>query len=54
MTESDAVDFENAVTTAAAIRARCDAIVTRNPKDFTRASIRIVTPAVAAAFLGAR
>jgi predicted nucleic acid-binding protein len=48
-------DFEDAVTTAAAIRARCDAIITRNPKDFTRApSIRVVTPAVAAAILGAR
>lgn len=48
-------DFEDAVTAAAAIRARCDAIITRNPKDFARASsIRIVTPAVAAAFLDAR
>ena len=44
-------DFEDAVTTAAALRARCDAIVTRNPKDFAKASIRVVTPAEAAAAL---
>lgn len=42
-------DFEDAVTTAAAIRARCDAIVTRNPKDFAKASIRVLTPGEAAA-----
>ena len=44
-------DFEDAVTAAAAVRARCDAIVTRNPRDFTRASIRVLTPADAAAAL---
>lgn len=42
-------DFEDAVTTAAAIRARCDAIVTRNPKDFAKAPIRVLTPGEAAA-----
>jgi predicted nucleic acid-binding protein len=45
-------DFEDAVTAAAAARARCDAIVTRNPKDFAKASIRVITPALAAAALG--
>ncbi len=44
-------DFEDAVTTAAALRARCDAIVTRNPKDFAKASIRVLKPAEAAAAL---
>ena len=42
-------DFEDAVTTSAAIRARCDAIVTRNPKDFAKASIRVMAPKEAAA-----
>ena len=45
-------DFEDAVTTAAAIRSRCDAIVTRNPKDFAKASILIMAPRDAAAALG--
>jgi predicted nucleic acid-binding protein len=44
-------DFEDAVTTAAAIRARCDAIVTRNPRDFAKASIRVLTPGEASAAL---
>ena len=44
-------DFEDAVTTAAAIRSRCDAIVTRNPKDFAKASILIMAPRDAAAAL---
>ncbi len=44
-------DFEDAVTTAAALRARCDAIVTHNPKDFAKASIRVLKPAEAAAAL---
>lgn len=44
-------DFEDAVTAAAALRARCDAIVTRNPKDFARASIGVLTPGEAAAAL---
>ena len=45
-------DFEDAVTTAAAIRSRCDAIVTRNPKDFAKASMLIMAPRDAAAALG--
>jgi uncharacterized iron-regulated protein len=44
-------DFEDAVTTAAALRARCDAIVTRNPRDCAKASIRVLKPAEAAAAL---
>ncbi len=44
-------DFEDAVTTAAALRARCDAIVTRNPRDFAKASIPVLKPAEAAAAL---
>ena len=37
-------DFEDAVTAAAARRAKCDAVVTRNPRDFKGAPIRILTP----------
>ncbi|NQW05205.1 MAG: PIN domain-containing protein [Acidobacteria bacterium] len=44
-------DFEDAVTTAAAIRSKCDAIVTRNTKDFRKAPIRVLSPAEAAASL---
>jgi predicted nucleic acid-binding protein len=44
-------DFEDAVTACAAIRSRCDAIVTRNPKDFANASIRVMAPREAAAAL---
>lgn len=45
-------DFEDAVTVAAARRARCDAIVTRNPRDFKAPPVRVLTPAEAAAWLG--
>lgn len=44
-------DFEDAVTASAAIRSRCDAIVTRNPKDFAKASIRVMAPREATAAL---
>ena len=44
-------DFEDAVTAAAAQRARCAAIITRNPRDFWRSPVRGLTPAVAAAWL---
>jgi hypothetical protein len=47
-------DFEDAVTAAAATRARCDAIVTRNPRDFAKADARVVTPSDAAAALHRR
>ena len=47
-------DFEDAVTAAAARRAKCDAVVTRNPRDFKGAPIRILTPSETAAVLSAR
>jgi predicted nucleic acid-binding protein len=46
-------DFEDAVTTAAAKRAQCDAIVTRNPKDFPRSPVRVLTPVEVVAWLEA-
>ena len=45
-------DFEDAVTAAAAQRAKCAAIITRNPKDFKGSPVRVITPAEAAAWLG--
>ena len=47
----DFADFEDAVTAAAAQRARCAAIVTRNPRDFRKSPVRVLTPAEAAAWL---
>lgn len=47
-------DLEDAVTAASAERARCAAIVTRNPRDFDGASVPVFTPAEAAAVLAAR
>lgn len=44
-------DFEDAVTAAAAQRSRCAALVTRNPADFRRSPVRVVTPREAAAWL---
>jgi predicted nucleic acid-binding protein len=44
-------DFEDAVTAAAARHARCHALVTRNPRDFRRAPVRILTPREAEAWL---
>jgi predicted nucleic acid-binding protein len=44
-------DFEDAVTAAAARRAKCDAIVTRNPRDFARSPIRVLAPSEAVAWL---
>jgi predicted nucleic acid-binding protein len=44
-------DFEDAVTAAAAGRAKCDALVTRNPRDFARSPVRVLAPAEAAAWL---
>jgi predicted nucleic acid-binding protein len=45
-------DFEDAVTAAAARRAKCHAIVTRNPRDFARSPVRVLTPEQAAAWIG--
>lgn len=47
-------DFEDAVTAAAAKRAKCHALVTRNPRDFKGAPIRVLTPSEAVAWLAAR
>ena len=44
-------DFEDAVTAAAARKAKCDAIVTRNPRDFARSPIRVLAPSEAVAWL---
>ena len=44
-------DFEDAVTAAAAAAAQCDAIVTRNPRDFRGAPVPVLTPAEAVAWL---
>jgi len=44
-------DFEDAVTAAAARAAGCDALVTRNPRDFKRSPVRVITPDQAAAWL---
>jgi predicted nucleic acid-binding protein len=46
-------DFEDAVTAAAARRAGCDVLVTRNPRNFARSPIRVLTPSEAAAWLAA-
>jgi len=44
-------DFEDAVTAAAARRAKCDALVTRNPRDFKGSPIQVLAPPEAAAWL---
>lgn len=44
-------DFEDAVTAAAAQRAKCAAIITRNAKDFAGSPVRVLAPAEAAAWL---
>lgn len=44
-------DFEDAVTAAAARRARCHAVVTRNARDFKRSPVRALTPTEAVAWL---
>ena len=46
-------DFEDAVTAAGARRAKCDAVVTRNPRDFKGAALRILTPSEAVAWVQA-
>ena len=44
-------DFEDAVTAAAARQATCDALVTRNPRDFKGSPVRVLTPAETLAWL---
>jgi predicted nucleic acid-binding protein len=46
-------DFEDAVTAAGAKRAKCDAVITRNPRDFKGATVRVLTPAEAVAWIEA-
>jgi predicted nucleic acid-binding protein len=46
-------DFEDAVVAAGARRAKCDAVITRNPRDFKGAPIKILTPAEAVAWIEA-
>ena len=43
-------DFEDAVTAAAARRAHCDYIVTRDPSGFRRSAIRALPPVAALQF----
>jgi len=45
-------DFEDAVTASAAKRAKCDALVTRNPGDFKGSSVKVLTPSESLAWLG--
>ncbi len=42
-------DFEDAVTATAARHAKCDYIITRDPKGFRGAAVRSVTPEMAVA-----
>lgn len=44
-------DFEDAVTAAAAERAKCDGIVTRDPRGFRESPVRALTPEAAGALL---
>lgn len=46
-------DFKDAVTAAAAKRAKCEALVTRNPADFKGSSVRVLTPSEAVAWIAA-
>lgn len=44
----DFADFEDAVTAAAARKANCDLIITRDPRGFRRSPVPAVTPEAAA------
>lgn len=44
-------DFEDAVTVAAAKRAKCDAVITRNPRDFKKSPLQVLTPSEATAWI---
>lgn len=46
-------DFEDAVTASSARRAKCDVVVTRNPRDFKGSPTKVLTPAEAIAWLQA-
>jgi predicted nucleic acid-binding protein len=45
------IDFEDAVTAAAAESAHCDLIVTRDPKGFPESPVRVIRPEAAAPLL---
>jgi predicted nucleic acid-binding protein len=45
-------DFEDGVMAAAARKAKCDVIVTRNTRDFRKSPVRALAPAEALATLG--
>ncbi|MBI5282191.1 MAG: PIN domain-containing protein [Candidatus Solibacter usitatus] len=47
-------DFEDAVTASAAAAARCDAIVTRDPRGFPGGPVAVMTAEAACALLAAR
>lgn len=46
-------DFEDGVMASAARWATCDAIVTRNPKDYQGSPVRVLTPSEAVAWIEA-
>jgi len=46
------VDFEDAVTAAAAESTKCEAIVSRDPKGFPRSPVRVLSPEAAAPLYG--
>jgi predicted nucleic acid-binding protein len=46
--DAHAPDFEDSVTAAAALAARCDLIVTREPKGFRASPVPVFTPEAAA------
>jgi predicted nucleic acid-binding protein len=46
-------DFEDAVTAAGARRAKCDAVITRNPRGFKGGPLKVLTPSEAVAWIRA-
>ena len=52
--QSEAQDFEDAVSEAAARATGCEAIVTRDPKGFRAAGLPVLTPGAAAPVLAIR
>lgn len=52
--ELDWPDFEDAVSAAAAEKARCQAIVTRDPRGFPDSPIKVLLPAAVAGWLALR
>ncbi|HVW08812.1 MAG TPA: PIN domain-containing protein [Bryobacteraceae bacterium] len=48
---SNPVDYEDAVTAAAALHAGCDYIVTRDPRGYRGSTVTVVTPDAASALI---